>query len=317
MLYDIMEKKGAEMMLDELKTFITVVEQQSFTKASQILNFTQPTVSQQIKKLELHFNTILLERKDASKNFKMTKAGEVVYNYGKDMLDMMEKMMEAVDDCKKSDKRHLYIGSSTTIGNHLVPEFVKIYCHRYPEITVHTYTEDSKTMYEWLKKGTVSIAFIEDTRIQGGLRRVEFYTDDLILVGAPKYGDAYVDSKPSNLEKFPWVLREDGSNARKVQNKFLQTNNIRVEQFIECSSNFTTRKFMQEGMGISLVSRMIVSEDIKEGKLVELPLNKKFTRPLSYVVSDFKVLDKKVDNFIQIVHEMREQLENRFADEKK
>lgn len=42
-------------MLDELKTFITVVDQQSFTKASQILNFTQPTVSQQIKKLEFIF----------------------------------------------------------------------------------------------------------------------------------------------------------------------------------------------------------------------------------------------------------------------
>ena len=299
-------------MLDELKTFITVVDQQSFTKASQILNFTQPTVSQQIKKLELYFNAILLDRKDASKYFKMTKAGEIVYNHGKEMLEMMEKMILAVDESKKEDNCHLYIGSSTTIGNHLVPEFLKIYCQRYPEITVHTYTEDSKTMYEWLKRGTISIAFIEDTRIQGGLKKVEFYTDDLILVGAPQYLDIITDSKPSHLEKVPWVLREDGSNARKAQNKFLQANNIRVDQFIECSSNFTTRKFVHEGMGISLVSHMIVNGDIREGRVVRLPMNKKYTRPFSYVVSDYKVLDKKVDNFIQIVHEMREYLESRF-----
>ena len=70
-------------MWEELKTFIEVVEQQSFTKAAQKLNISQPTVSLHIRRLEECFNAVLIRRSKKQKQLSVTYAGMIVYDAAK------------------------------------------------------------------------------------------------------------------------------------------------------------------------------------------------------------------------------------------
>lgn len=77
-------------MWEELKTFIEVVEQQSFTKAAQKLNISQPTVSLHIRRLEECFNAVLIRRSKKQKQLSVTYAGMIVYDAAKQMKSLWQ-----------------------------------------------------------------------------------------------------------------------------------------------------------------------------------------------------------------------------------
>ena len=77
-------------MLDELKTFITVVEYKSFTKAGQHLNLSQPSVSTHIKNLESYYGVTLINRSIKHKSISITESGYKLYNRAKEILNILD-----------------------------------------------------------------------------------------------------------------------------------------------------------------------------------------------------------------------------------
>ena len=73
-------------MIDELKSFIQVVDEQNFTKAAQKLNLSQPAVSMHISGLEKQLDTILILRSNKQKNFLLTPDGELLYKRAKKIV---------------------------------------------------------------------------------------------------------------------------------------------------------------------------------------------------------------------------------------
>lgn len=77
-------------MIEELKTFIAVVEYENFTKAGEILHLSQPSVSVHIKNLEKQFNTDLISRSVKQKNIVITESGRVLYKRAKEIIKILE-----------------------------------------------------------------------------------------------------------------------------------------------------------------------------------------------------------------------------------
>ena len=80
-------------MIDELKSFIQVVENQNFTKAARKLNLSQPAVSMHISGLEQQLNTKLILRSNKQKNFLLTPDGELLYQRAKKVVHAYDEMM--------------------------------------------------------------------------------------------------------------------------------------------------------------------------------------------------------------------------------
>lgn len=113
-------------MWEELKTFIEVVEQQSFTKAAQKLNISQPTVSLHIRRLEECFNAVLIRRSKKQKQLSVTYAGMIVYDAAKQMKSLWQFTEITVKELGSEIKGRLAIGASLTIGEYFLPEFLEI-----------------------------------------------------------------------------------------------------------------------------------------------------------------------------------------------
>ncbi len=76
--------------IDSLKMFCDLVRNKSFTKAARLNGVTQPAISIQVNSLERHFKLVLIER--SKKVFRLTRDGEVVYEYGQQMLQTYESL---------------------------------------------------------------------------------------------------------------------------------------------------------------------------------------------------------------------------------
>lgn len=83
-------------MIDELKSFIQVVENQNFTKAAKKLNLTQPAVSSHVAGLEKMLDTVLILRSNKEKHFLLTPEGKILYKRAKTIVHQYEEMIEEI-----------------------------------------------------------------------------------------------------------------------------------------------------------------------------------------------------------------------------
>src|SRR5664279_5270066 len=86
------------MQIESLKVFCDLAETESFTKAAQINQVTQSAVSQQITSLERVFQSLLIER--SKKNFRLTREGQVLYEYSREIVQTYDLLHSKVQEIK-------------------------------------------------------------------------------------------------------------------------------------------------------------------------------------------------------------------------
>ena len=100
----------------KLKVFCTVAETKSFSKASEIIHLTQPAVSLLVQAIEETYETKLFDR--ASNTVTLTPAGEMLYRYAKEILNLYAAAEKNIGEIIGFVKGSISVGASSTIGNY-------------------------------------------------------------------------------------------------------------------------------------------------------------------------------------------------------
>ncbi len=298
---------GEDRMFEELRTFVDVAESKNFTKTGKKLNFSQPTISQQVKKVEMFFgNVTLLTRSANSKQVELTAEGEVVYRRAKEILALLDQTFEEVEACHQGEER-LRIGASETVGNFLLPRLLEQYAQRWPQVVVEVQIANTRQTCDALAEGRVDIGLIEGRNIHHNFRRVDFFTDRMILVAAPQIAQRVPGFSASLLGKLPWVTREKGSGTEQYLRAFTESNNILVEHTAICNSNYAIKEMVKQGLGVTVLSQLVVERELASGELVELPAHKSYSRSFSYILPEGRACSPAAQNLISILGALGEE----------
>src|SRR3984885_14229354 len=111
------------MQIERLKVFCDLAETESFTKAAQINGVTQSAVSQQISALEKTFKSLLIER--SKKRFRLTREGQVLYDYSKQVIATFESLHSKLQDLKDIISGTIRVTTIYSIGLHDLPPYIK------------------------------------------------------------------------------------------------------------------------------------------------------------------------------------------------
>jgi len=156
------------MDLWRLKIFRKVVENNSFSKAADAINLSQPTISSHIKDLESHFDCKLIDRLE--KKAVPTKAGELLYSYAVRLLKLYEETETAMSEFHGKIKGRLVIGGSTIPGGYILPELVGKFMSEYPEVRISLMVGDTKKIINDIIAGTLEFGMVgaktNDKRIE-------------------------------------------------------------------------------------------------------------------------------------------------------
>jgi len=197
--------------MENIDIFVVVVEQQSLNKASQLLNISQPALSRKIMKLEEELGVELFTRK--GKKLEITRAGEVCYEYAREMKQLERKLRLALDQFKKADKPgSITIGASLTTLQATLPELITLYTKDYPNTDIKAVTGKTHEIVSLVKEKKVDIGLVASKIEQPGLTCVPLFDDHLCLV--LPVGHPYAD-RPGlvidNLHELPMILFSRGT----------------------------------------------------------------------------------------------------------
>ena len=269
-----------------LKVFHTVAKILSFTKAAEALHMTQPAVTFQVRQLEEYFNTRLFDRTHNKVN--LTPAGERVSEFAERIFDLYAEMENSVRDLTGEISGTLTVGASTTIAEYMLPALLGEFKNRYPDINLRLKVSNSEGIVSMVEHNVIDLGVVESSVSNKNLI-VEVCHDDQLVVVAPPDHELVKRGgkvKASEIVKYPFVSREEGSGTRDVIMQYLLEEKVNLNDLnicLELGSPEAIKGAVEAGMGITIISRSIIDKELKLNTLRELQLDPPLSRPFSFV----------------------------------
>lgn len=271
-------------MIDELKTFIAVVDFKNFTRAGESINLSQPSVSTHIKNLESYFNTQLINRSIKQKNIVITESGYLLYKKAKEILHMIDSTKAELRSLDGHVKGHLRIGASLTIGEYLLPKFLSKFSTKYPGIEFELIIENTHHICSKIKNFTLDIGLIEGTTPSSDFNQ-NYFLEDKMVIACSKNSDILNGTfSIDKLQNKNWIVREEGSGTRDYINMFLTTNKIVPNNLMVLGSNYAIKEAVKNNLGITIISSYVTAPAVENNELETIELEKSYTRPFSYIL---------------------------------
>lgn len=250
-----------------LETFVKIAELNSFTKAAEELYITQPTASKQIVDLEGYFGVRLIDR--TKRQVILTRAGEILYKYGKDFMALRKEAINAIEAFKGLKKGTVIVGASTIPGIYILPQVLNNFREKYSGIRIRLIVSDSKDIMDKMEQGLIDVGFVgaRDTSKKLEFRKL---LDDTIVFIAPRGYPPSVDI--AGLKQLPFIMREQGSGTRNYFYSALKKMGINplaeLQVVAELTDTEAIKEAVKSGMGVSCISRMAVNGDIEQGHVI-------------------------------------------------
>lgn len=260
------------MDLWQLHIFCRVVECKSFSKAAEAVHLSQPTVSSHIKDLEEHFKCPLIDR--LSKEAAPTAAGRLLYGYARRMLALREEAETALAQHQGRMQGPLIIGGSTIPGGYLLPRAIGKFKLRHPQIRPALIIADTQRIIAGIGDGTIEVGVVGAETRDKKILQERLIEDQMCLIVPAHH--PWSGSKAVRLEQLlrePFIVREQGSGTLAAIQERLRQKGCNVEELnivAEMGSTEAVRQGIRDGIGVSILSTLAVSEDLESGALKAL-----------------------------------------------
>lgn len=264
------------MDLWQLKVFVNVVNQKSFSKAGEAVFLSQPTVSSHIKELEEYFKCRLIDR--LGREAIPTKAGEILYDYARRLLSLKEETEAGISAFLGNARGNLTIGGSSIPSTYIIPGILGSFSRRYPDISLSVMTGDTSEIKEAIIAGEVE-AGIVGAKLKGGstlLKQDKLIDDEMKLIvpsSHPWAGKTSVDI--ATLLKEPFIGREKGSGTWDSISKAIADSGCNctgddLNISVRLGSNGSVIQGILNSAGVSIISTIAVQDYIDAGRLKAL-----------------------------------------------
>ena len=254
-----------------LKTFRTVAHLLNFNQAAKILNCSQSTVSAQIKLLEEELDVLLFDR--LGKKIILTDAGSKLIRYAQKMIDLeKETFSEIADNGERVGD--ISIRAPQSVGTYLIPEILEVFRGLYPGIGFNIETCSIVSLKNELRSGIVDVAFLlADEAAVKGFQTEVLRTEPLVLIAGPGHRLAMKNKiQIQDLNGETIILPKHDCGYKMVFEKMLVEQNIKTASKMEFNSVEAVKRCVMKGIGISIIPRLSVRDEINAGKLTILPL---------------------------------------------
>lgn len=260
----------------QIKVFLEVARNLSFTEAADALNLTQPAVSAKIKSLESELGTDLFYR--LGRKIQLTEVGQFLLEESPRLIEIENQLIAKVEEIKKGKFGNLKIGCTSAIANGWLPEILFQYRQQYPGIQAQCVVFDSaEFLYRAITSsqidiGISDISFAEFAEISA--TPIDSIQYSLIVSAShPLAKKSWVSLK--DLQKENWAILSAGSPSRLVFETRLNELGINFSDFAQVETVDTVslmRTYITQGNYIGFASNFDFKSECQAGMLVAIPL---------------------------------------------
>ena len=289
-----------EIPLTPLRAFHLIVVHQSFSRAAQHLGVTQPAVTQQIRRLERALGLQLFHRD--GRRIVLTEAGETLAAFAQRIFHLVDAAGDALASGSELHTGHLKIGASRTAGAYYVADLLHRFKRRYPGVRVSLSVGNSQMVLASILDFTLHAGLVAGRPEDPHLAALPLISDGMLLVLAPGHRLARKSVLAiEGLRGQPLVLREPGSTTRRLIEQAFQAHGLAVEPSMELESNEAIKSAVADGIGVAIMARAAVAQDLAAGRLVGRPLRPSLTLDFALVYHRDRVLSPLLASFLALV----------------
>ena len=256
-------------MIRNLETFITVAQLLNFGEAARSLNYSQSTVSEQIRSLEEELQTRLFER--IGRKVFLTKQGETLLPYAKRFRKDAENL-KVLFKSEDGIAGTIMIGAAESICTYWLPPLLKEYRRLYPNVQINIRVGCCVDFPQWLQNDLIDIAFsLRNDYREPQLQEQVLFEGQTVFIAAPDHELALMDKfELANLAEQTILMPEGYSGYPMDLKKLLEKEQIKISNILEFGSIETIKQCVKSGLGVSLLPEIAVEEEINRGELVKL-----------------------------------------------
>lgn len=257
------------MDIKNLVTFMYVAELNSFTKAAEVLGYSQSTISFQIKQLENELDSQLFER--INRTVALTDKGRDVLKYAQQITNLTQELQKNIhnDTEIKGDVR---LAMADSLCNSMLSDHFADFRQRYPGITLKIFASGTEEMFRLINHNEVDAILTLDNHI---------YNAEYIIMQEEQVDTHFVAS-PENpickkkslsiydLLEEPFILTEKGMSYRRLMEEKLAEMSLEIIPILEIGGTNMICSLVEQNIGISLLPDYVTDQSVKAGKLTYL-----------------------------------------------
>lgn len=261
--------------LELYRIFYVVAENKSITKASEILNISQPAVTKHIQNLEYQLNSPLFIR--TKKGVVLNEYGKKIYLKVKNALTLLNEVETDISNLNESTKGTIKLGISTSlVKKYLLPKLENFH-KLYPNIIITIYTDPTSELIKDLKSGLIDMIIAKEPKNEDlDLEYTYLGSTSYVFVASDKYKELKsrkVEIK--ELIKYPFLFQKSPSNARTSVDNYFKKNNLKIEPKMNIGSASLVSDFASIGYGIGYATELYIEDYLKNNKLFKIDVEPK------------------------------------------
>lgn len=253
-----------------LQIFVAVYKAKSFTKASEQLYTSQPTISEHIQNLEARLNCRLFDR--LGRKILPTAEAEILYPRAMAILDDLRRLEEDITATGDTMAGELIIGASTIPGAYILPKIAAAFKNEFPRISFEIRISDSARVVDAVAASDLMIGIV-GAKLPGQKLHYQPFAEDQLILAAAAANPVPAEITMDELCALPFIIRERGSGTRKSIETLLARQHYALDQFNICAtlgSSAAVKEAVKADLGVSVVSRHAVRDELAYGTIKEI-----------------------------------------------
>ena len=257
------------MEIRNLITFVQVAELNNFTKAARALDYSQSTVSFQIKQLESELGCLLFER--INHTVTLTERGREVLEYAKQVCHLTDEFEQSMRVPHEINGFLRVVTPDSVCEDMILSNYVDFH-RKYPNISLKFTTANTDDMFHILDHNEADLMLTLDSHV---------YRSDYVIAKEEPIkmhfvtgaDSPYATDKPLTLrdiQDFPFILTERGFGYRRLFDEALAKQSLEILPMLELGRTDVITKILESGTGVSFLPEFVTKQKVARGKLVYL-----------------------------------------------
>ncbi len=289
------------MHIENFKTFSDLVDTESFSRSAKLNGVTQSAVSQQLRAMEKHFDILIVDR--SQKQFRLTREGQKLYEAGKEILYLYEKLNSELQEMRKIISGNVHISTIYSIGLHELPPYIKTFLQTFPAVNVRVEYRRANNVYEDVLHNSTDLGIVAYPQNNKQLEIIPFAEDKMVLVVNPQHPMAElkeINLKDLASEKI--IGFEADIPTRKATDSAFRALNIDNMPVMEFDNVETVKRAVEIDAGVAILPYATVANEKTQGLLRVINIKgDPIKRPLALLHRKGRVLTPALSKFIDLM----------------
>lgn len=293
------------MNLERAKLFRDIAQNRSFSKGAKLNGISQSAASQHLQDLEDQLGIPLLDR--TSRPLTMTDGGKLYLDLCRDLLRRQDEFQAALERMKAEVEGTVRVASIYSVGLSEMSQLEQEFSRRYPEAHLQVEYLRPEKVYEAVVTDRADLGLLSYPEATKEVTVLPWRQEEMVVAASPYHALATKSEvRPEDLEGLDFVGFDEDLPIRREIDRFLREHHVEVNLTLHFDNLQMIKEAVAHGEGVSIMPARIMEEEVKQGRLVPIPISissLRLYRPVGIVHRRKKRFHRAGQAFLDLLRE--------------